>query len=156
MMGGVDFGGAYEARLRRIRAQDGDRARLGMAVLMWISHSRRPLPVEGICHAVAIRIGSNDLDIDDIPTIPTLVSCCQGLIIINQDTSTIKLIHFTLQEYLCAHPDLFDRAHSTMAETCLTYLHFQRVKDLSAGPFPGSRSTPFLEYSFHIGGSTCE
>ena len=64
---GLDLGGAYNATLRRIKAQGGDKARLGMAVLMWVSHSWRPLQVDEICHAIAIRVGSNDLDGDDIP-----------------------------------------------------------------------------------------
>ena len=144
---GLGLEGAYAATLGRIRAQGGERTKLGMAALMWISHSERPLRVEEICHAVAIRIGSNDLNYNDIPEISTLLSCCQGLITIDLGTSTVRLIHFTLREYLYAHPGLSDRAHSTMAETCLTYLNFQHVKDLAAGPFPDPRGTPFLEYS---------
>jgi len=147
MKNGLNFGDAYRVAFGRIKAQGGEEARLGMAVLMWISHSRRPLQVEEICHAVAIRIGSNDLNNDDIPTISTLLGYCQGLATIDKDTSTIRLIDFTLQEYLCANPDLFDRPHSTIAETCLTYLNFRHVEDLSTGPPPGSRGTPFLEYS---------
>ena len=38
-----------------------------MAVRMWILRSSRPLQVDGICHTVAIRIGSTDLDNDDTP-----------------------------------------------------------------------------------------
>ena len=144
---GPDLEDAYGATLGRIRAQGGERARLGMAVLMWISHSRRPLKVHEICHAIAIRVGSNDLDSDDIPAISTLLSCCQGLVTIDNGTSTARVIHYTLQEYLCTLPDLFDRAHVTMAETCLTYLNFQHVKDIPAGRSPDHRSTPFLEYS---------
>ena len=143
----LDLGGAYEATLERIKAQGGEQAKLGMAVLTWVSHSRRPLQADEICHAIAIRIGSNDLNSDDIPAISTLLSCCQGLATIEKGTSAIRLVHVTLQEYLCTHPDLFDRAHSTMAETCLTYLNFPRVKDLLAGPFPDPRDTPFLQYS---------
>ena len=131
--------------LGRIKAQGGEKARLGMAVLMWITHSRRPLRVDEICHAIAIRIGSNDLNSDDIPAISTLLGCCQGLVTMEKGASTVRLIHFTLQEFLYTHPDTFDRAHSTMAETCLTYLNFQRVRDLSTDPDP--QSTPFLEYS---------
>ena len=143
----LDLGGAHQATLERIKAQGGEQAKLGMAVLTWVSHSRRPLQVDEICHAIAIRIGSNDLNSDDIPAISTLLSCCQGLATIEKGTSAIRLVHVTLQEYLCAHPNLFDGAHSTMAETCLTYLNFPRVKDLLAGPFPDPRDTPFLEYS---------
>jgi len=103
--------------------------------------------VDEICHAIAIRIGSNDLDNDDIPSISTLLDCCQGLVTVDQSTSTVRLIHFTLKEHLCRHAELFDRAHSTMAETCLTYLNFQSIKDLPAGLPPDPRDTPFLEYS---------
>ena len=147
MKNGLGFGGAYEATLGRIRAQGEEKARLGLAVLMWISHSRRPLLVDEICHATAIRIGSNDLDSDDIPAISTLLGFCQGLVTVDKGASTVRLIHFTLQEYLYTHPDLFDRAHSTMAEVCLTYLNFQRIKDLPADPPPHLQGVPFLEYS---------
>ena len=147
MKNGLDLGEAYAAMVGRIKAEGGEKARLGMAVLMWISHSRRPLQVDELCHAIAIRIGSNDLDNDDIPTISTLLDCCQGLVTVDKGGSTVRLIHFTLQEHLCTHPNFFDAAHSTMAETCLTYLNFQRFKDLPAPPSPGPRDTPFLEYS---------
>ena len=144
---GIDLGGAYGVTLGRIKAQGGEKARLGMAVLMWISHSRRPLHADEICSAVSIRIGSNDLNNDDISAIATLIGCCQGLVTIENGTSIIRLIHFTLQDYLCTHPDLFDRAHSTMAETCLTYLNFPHIKGISVGQSPDLRSTAFLEYS---------
>ena len=146
MQDSLNLGGAYGTTLARIKAQDEEKARLGMAVLMWISHSRRPLRVDEIRHALAVRIGSNDLDYDDIPGISTMLVCCQGLVTIDKGTSTIRLIHFTLQEHLRTHPDLFDRAHSTIAETCLTYLNFQHVTDLSSST-PDHRGTPFLEYS---------
>ena len=144
---GLDLGDAYRATLGRIKAQGREKAKLGMAVLMWISNSRRPLRVDEISHATAIRIGSNELDNDDIPAISTMLSCCQGLATIGEGTSTVRLIHFTLQEYLCTHPDLFERVHSTMAETCLTYLNFRHIKDLSMSVPPNLQSTLFLEYS---------
>ena len=143
----LDLGDAYEGMLGRITAQGGEKARIGIDVLMWISHSRRPLQVDEICHAVAIRIGSNDLDNDDIPTLSTLLDCCQGLVTVDKGASTVRLVHFTLQEHLRTHPDLFDGAHSTMAEICLTYLNLQLIKDLPAGPSLDSQRTPFLEYS---------
>jgi len=147
MQHGLGLGDAYGATLDRIKAQGGAKARLGMDVLMWITHSRRPLREDEICHAIAIQIGSDDLNRGDIPTISTLLSCCQGLATIDKGTSTIRLIHYTIQDYLCQHPDLFGRAHSTMVETCLTYLNFQHVRSLPAGPSFDPRSAPFLEYS---------
>ena len=46
MENGLDLGGAYGVTMGRIKAQGGEKARLGMAVLMWISHSRLPLQVD--------------------------------------------------------------------------------------------------------------
>jgi len=147
MESGLGLGGAYGAMLKRIEAQGGERARLGMAVLMWISHSRRPLQVDELCYAIAIRIGSDHLDNDEILPISTWLSYCQGLVTVDKGASTVRLIHFSLQEYLGKHPDAFNKAHSTMAETCLTHLNFQSVKDLSTASSPDPRDTPFLEYS---------
>ena len=147
MKDGGDLGGAYEAMLGRIKAEGGDKARLGMAVLMWISHSRRPLQVHEIGNAIGIWRGSNHPDNDDIPTISTLLDCCQGLVMVDMGGSTARLIRYTLQGHVCTHPDIFDRAHSTLAETSLTYLNFQDLRDRPAHMPPNPRSIPFCEYS---------
>src|SRR5205807_5511170 len=90
---------------------------------------------------------SPDLDADNVPSIGILLACCQGLVVVDKEASTVRLIHFTLQEYLRAHPELFGTAHSIMAETCLSYLNSRQVKALSASSSPNLRDTPFLEYS---------
>ena len=89
-----------------------------MAALMWISHSERPLEVDELCHALEVEIGSADLNCSKVPSMRTLITCCQGLVTVDKESSTVRLIHFTLQEYLRAHPEHFDRPHKTMAETC--------------------------------------
>ena len=144
---GLGLANAYSATIGRIRAQEGDRARLGMAALMWISHSERPLNVDEICHALTVESGSTDINTNNVPSIRTVIDCCQGLAAVDKGSSTIRLIHFTLKEYLCGHADLFDSPHSKIAETCLTYLNFQAIKDLSASPSPDLQVTPFLRYS---------
>jgi len=147
MANGLGLGGAFDATIRRIKAQEGDRARLGMETLMWISHSERPLSVDEICHALAVEIGSTDININNVPSIRTVLGCCQGLVAVDEGSSTIRLIHFTLKEYLSRHADLFDTPHSKIAETCLTYLNFQAIKGISAH-FPGAlRGLPLLGYS---------
>jgi len=147
MTGGLGLGDAYGATLDRIKEQGGEKARLGMAVLMWISHSERPLKANELCHALAVEIGSPHLNSDNVPSIGTLLACCQGLVTLDKDSSIVRLIHYTLQEYLRAHPELFARAHSAIAETCLSYLNSHQVKALSANPSPYPQDTSFLEYS---------
>ena len=147
MVDGLGLEDAYGATLDRIRGQGGKKSRLGMAALMWISHSERPLKANELCHALAVEIGSPNLNTYNVPSIGTLMACCQGLIAVDKEASTARLIHFTLQEYLRAHPDLFGTAHSAMAETCLSYLNSQQVKALPINPFPDLQDIPFLEYS---------
>jgi len=134
MTDGLRLRDAYGATLNRIKRQGGEKARLGMATLMWICHSERPLGAGELCHALAVEIGSPNLNTDNVPSTGTLLACCQGLVAIDKKASTVRLIHFTLQEYLRAHPELFGRAHSAMAETCLSYLNSQQVKALSTSP----------------------
>ena len=136
MTDGLGLGDAYGATLGRIKEQDGERARLGMACLMWISHAERPLKPEELCHALAVAIGSPNVNTDNVPSIGTLLSCCQGLVVVDKKASVVRLIHLSLQEYLRAHPELFGTTHSIMAETCLSYLNSQQVKDLSIIPSP--------------------
>ena len=147
MAHGLGLGGAYDATIGRIKAQEGDGARLGMEALMWISHSERPLKVDEICHALAVEVGSADINTNNVPSIRTVLGSCQGLAAVDEGSSTIRLIHFTLKEYLSCHADLFDRPHSKMAETCLTYLNFRVIKDLSPSLSGNLRGTSLMEYS---------
>ena len=151
--------GAYRETLSRVKGQAEGRSRLGIAVLMWISHSERPLRVEELRHALGVEIGSAHLDTGNVPSIETLLTCCQGLIVVDKEASMVRLIHFTLREYILAHPELFGAAHSIMAEVCLSYLNSHQVTAFSAryphslwvGPYREYFSlhfgTPFLEYS---------
>jgi len=77
MTNGAGLGDAYGVTIGRIKAQEGDRARLGIAALMWVSHSERPLKVDEICHALAVEIGSTDVKANNVPSIRTVLSCCQ-------------------------------------------------------------------------------
>ena len=131
MTSGLGLEGVYGATIERIRAQGGDKSRLGMGALMWISYSERPLSPGELCHALAIELDSTDFNTSNIPSISTLVSCCQGLITVDKRVLEVRLIHFTLQEYFSTHPDIFSRPHSVIAEICLTYLNSRQVKAIS-------------------------
>jgi len=144
---GLDLKGVYGTTLERIKEQGGEKARLGMAALMWISHSERLLQLDELMCALAVEIGSTDLNAERTPSVETLLSCCLGLVIVDREASTVRLIHYTLQEYLHTCPDLFGATHSVMAETCLTYLNFQTIKDISSLHLTPPHLTPFLKYS---------
>jgi len=147
MTDGLGLGDAYGATMDRIKGQGGEKARLGMAALMWISHTERPLKANELCHALAVEIGSPNLSTDNVPSIGTLLACCQGLVVVEKEGSTVRLVHFTLQEYLRAYPELFGAAHSTLSEICLSYLNSEQVKTLPTSLSSNLHDAPFLEYS---------
>jgi len=146
MKDGLGLGDAYAATLERIGTQGGEKARLARATLMWVCHSERPLRVDELCHALAVEIGSAHFNYDNAPAAETLLAYYLGLVAVDKEASTFRLVHHTLSEYLSVHHNLFPRAHSTMAETCLTYLVSVQAKALPAKPQPDPSSSPFLKY----------
>ena len=144
---GVGLGDAYGATLERIKGQGEEKVRLAMVALTWICYSERPLQVDELCHALAVEIGETDFDPENVPSIATLLDCCQGLVTVDPEASIVRLIHHTVQEYLCSYPGLFIKPHSILAETCLTYLNSQQVNDLTPHSLPDHASMQFLKYS---------
>ena len=147
MTEGLDLKDVYGACIERIKEQGGERARLGMAALMWVSHSEQLLQFDELSHALAVGIGSTDLNTSNIPSVVTILRCCLGLIVIDRGSSAARLIHTTLQEYLRTNPDIFGPTHSIMAETCLTYLNFRAIGGTSPTLFALPQQAPFLKYS---------
>ena len=161
MIKGSHLGDAYETTLGRMKAQKGSRSRLGVEALMWVSNSKRSLKTSELCHALGVKIGSADLDLENVPTIRTLLGCSLGLITVETSSNTVRLVHFTLQEYLSDNPSLFQSPHSMIAEVCLTYLNFRCVRDLSPTLRSAPSTTPLVEYASrywgkHTGRETTE
>jgi len=161
MTKGNNLGDAYATTLDRVKAQKGSRPRLGMDALMWVSNSERPLHAGELCHALGVRIGSADLDVENVPTIRTLVGCSLGLIAVEASSSTVRLVHSTLQDYLSNNQSLFASPHSMIAEVCLTYLNFWCVCKLSLTLGSAPPSFPLVKYAScywgkHIGRQKAE
>jgi hypothetical protein len=69
-------------------------------------------------HALAIKSGHTTFDTEGIPSEKALVEWCMGLVVIKTETSTIRLAHFTLREYLDEHwenSDMFPSGRSIVA-----------------------------------------
>ena len=146
MTKGEGLGDAYSVTLSRVKAQQGSRSKLGMEVLMWVSHSERPLHVDELRHALGVE-GSTDLDIQNTPSIETLLACSLGLVTVEKSSSTVRLIHYTLQEYLSHNSGLFVKPHSMISEVCLTYLNFQHVRGFSPTVRSVPPAIPFVKYA---------
>jgi len=130
MTSGLGLDGAYDATLDRIKGQGKGKSALGMAALMWIARAERPMHIGELCEALGVEIGSRDKDRDNIPPEKTLLASCLGLATVDE-SSVVRLVHFTLQEYFNQHSEHFKNLQATIAEVCLTYLNFDSVIELS-------------------------
>jgi len=152
MARGNGLSDAYMATLDRLKAPKGGKSELGMKALMWVLYSERPLRANELCHALGVKMGSTDLDPENIPEVQTLVSSCVGLVTVESSSSIVRLVHFTLKEHLSSDPALFHSSHSAIAEVCLTYLNFRSVRNISPTLDSAPSTMPFLEYaSFYAG-----
>jgi len=147
MSKGQDVGDVYSATFERIKGQEKARSRLGMEAIMWVAHAERPLQPDELCQALGVEVGSEDLKRDNEPNIRTILRCGLGLVTVDSSSSTVRLVHFTLHEYILANPTLFRGPHSTIVEACLTYLNFACIRDLSPTLSSPPLTTPFLEYA---------
>jgi len=147
MTQGHGLSDAYTATLTRLKAQKGYKSVLGLKALMWVLYSERPLQAQELCHALGVEIGSADLDPKDVPGLRTLLASCLGLVTVEASSSTVRLVHFTLQEHLLSDPTLFHSPHSEIAEVCLTYLNFGCIRELPPTLHNAPETTPLLEYA---------
>jgi len=143
---GVDLDTVYGQTLQQIKEQKGDRPRLGIEALMWVSHAKRQLRINELCHALAVDVEATDLDPKEIRLQDTVLGSCLGLVMVDKKTSIVRLIHDTLQEYL-SRPGILPGAHKILGETCLAYLNYDQVKGLQANKVGDLVHMPFLEYS---------
>ena len=143
---GKGLSDAYTTTPTRVEKQKKHQSILGLKVLMWVLYSDRLLRAE-FCHAPGVEIGSADLDPENIPALRTLLASCLGLVTVEASSSTIRLVHFTLQEHPSSDPTLFHNPHSAIVEVCLTYLNFRCVQDLSPIVSSAPPAMPLLEYA---------
>ena len=118
---GLDL--AYDGALRRIESQrDGFRL-LAKRLLGWLTYSKRLMTITEVQHALAIEPDTLDLDKENLSDLDEIVSFCAGLVIVDEETQIIRLVHYTTQEYLRRNGDrILTSAQQDIAVSCLTYL----------------------------------
>ena len=107
---------------------------------MWIAHAMDTMELIALQHALGVEIGDRNLVHSRTTPLNLLrtsvIDFCQGLIIIQQETSQVRLAHFTLFEYFYKrrpYDSWYCSSEQLIAETCLTYLLFD---DFASKPPP--------------------
>jgi ankyrin repeat protein len=90
---------AYGEAIKQIDGQLAEDCSLARRALSWISYAQRLLTTKELCHALAIEPGDRALNNDNIYDVKDVISVCAGLITVDEESSIIRLVHYTTQEY---------------------------------------------------------
>ncbi|KAI5839423.1 ankyrin repeat-containing domain protein [Morchella snyderi] len=127
---------AYGRVMDSIRGQHPSAAELGLKVLTWLLTASRILHVDELRMAVAMGDGSRHGDrghfdeLEEMTDGSSLVDVCCGLVMFDHNSNTIKLVHYSADEYLKKAPDLGDlaRRHLTVALGLLDYIWLSYIE----------------------------
>jgi hypothetical protein len=148
------LGDAYDKAIKQIDEQlPGDRL-LAKRAISWITYAQRPLTTKELCHAVSIEVGDKALDSDDIYDAESVISVCAGLIMVDEESNIICLVHYTTQEYFeRVLSDWNPSAQEEIAVACLTYLSFDTFRSGSCDSIKAFEQrlaeNLFIDYSAH-------
>ena len=143
---------AFEETLGRVRRQPDSQKDLGINILMWLTYARRPMLIVELSEALAIRLGTGVLNSKYHPWQKQMVDSCMGLVLADESSAAIRLVHYSVQEYLYKHRDhIFGKGEEAIAEKSLTYLLFEPFargpRQLQTGVQELVAKNPFAAYA---------
>ncbi|KAF2179090.1 hypothetical protein K469DRAFT_322187 [Zopfia rhizophila CBS 207.26] len=120
---------AYKEAIKRIDGQLAEDRSLARRALSWIICVQRLLTTKELCHALAIEPGNKTLNYDNLYDVEDVISVCAGLVTVDEESSIIRLVHYTTQEYFERVRLEWDPgAQEEIAVACLTYLSFDTFR----------------------------
>lgn len=124
---------AYDQAMERINNQKPGFRNQADRALSWIIFALRPLTVLELQHALAVELDDPELDEDNLPDPNEMIASCSGLVVVDEESQIIRLVHYTTQEYFersWEHRSI--ECHTRIAAICLTYLSFRGVGEMTA------------------------
>jgi hypothetical protein len=91
----------YDAALSRITSQQPhEHVALALRALVWLTFAKEHLPETGLRYALAVKDDTTDITEQDLPSLQMILSLCMGLVALEKESGTIRLVHETTQQYL--------------------------------------------------------
>ena len=157
--GASGYNEAYTKTMARICGQVEEQKELAIETLMWIVYAERLLTCEELVHVLATEPDDLVFHDDNIPDIEDVMSACCGLLILEEKTRLVRLVHRTAQEYFNGDGrSWLPGAQTKLSKVCNAYLNFvkpvgnqtlsdEAFKDiLSQFPFYNYASLHWLEH----------
>ncbi|KAJ6540325.1 hypothetical protein B0H19DRAFT_1239672 [Mycena capillaripes] len=127
-----DLNHSYDDAMKRIESQNEEDRNIAHSALTWVVNAKRPLTVTELRVALAVEPDTRQLDDDNILDIELVLSVCAGLVILDEQSDVVRLVHYTIQEYFDSiQEQKFPDAQTDITRTLLTFLAFDDFKDLS-------------------------
>ena len=127
----------YDQTVARIQNQNFYQARLGKAILKWVSHFGGSLQTTALLHALAldpslVTKSSISLEPKHLRSEVAITMFCAGLVMIEPiiifdrfkhllTTNVVRFKHYTTQQYFRSRSDIFPDAGFDIAKTTLRY-----------------------------------
>ncbi|KAH6907888.1 ankyrin repeat-containing domain protein, partial [Coprinopsis sp. MPI-PUGE-AT-0042] len=145
---------AYAETWDRIINQSLGKALLAMNVFTWVLYATRSLSVEELRHAVASCPDTHKFEPGGLVVAEILVSVCCGLLVIEEETQQVRLVHYTAKAILQALlVKVVPYPHSLLAAVCMNRLSkggFQRSSINSKSDLDTAlKASPLLPYAYH-------
>ncbi len=111
--------------MERIQRQSGDLPRDALLIFSWVVKAKRQITVPEMRDALAVEIGKSALDKDNYPTIEHITRACAPLIVVDEESNIVRLVHYTTQEYFeRTSGNWLKNAQIDITNICITYLSF--------------------------------
>lgn len=160
---------AYKKVVTRIRQQP-DHGKFAQEVLSWIMVTCRPLTIKELQHALVQSPGKFAVSEWQLTSPSTIASVCGGLVVVEESTNSIRLVHSTARLFLednfykvfepenktttnssqVATRDFKIDANSRISTACITYLRlrvFQTPLETLEEWYARLESNPFYKYA---------
>uniref|UniRef100_A0A093VM92 Ankyrin repeat domain-containing protein 50 n=1 Tax=Talaromyces marneffei PM1 TaxID=1077442 RepID=A0A093VM92_TALMA len=132
------LGEAFAGTITRILQQPNSMSELARKIIPWVHFAERPLTVDELASSLAIHDDDNSFNSRGMPDPDILLHCCYGLVVVDQETSTIRLVHYSLAEYLSKQEEIFgsnqQQWHDRIATVCLRFLNFSTASHTEVVP----------------------
>jgi hypothetical protein len=123
----------YRQAINRINKQAPDDRDIALKALKWTLLAVDVLSVRELRHALAIEPDEHEDDIneDALCAIEDVISACAGLLEVDQETQTVRLVHFTAREYFRKSTDPWlSSAQLHLAKACIDYICLPSMRNV--------------------------
>ncbi|KAJ7218326.1 hypothetical protein C8J57DRAFT_1537494 [Mycena rebaudengoi] len=115
--------GTYDEAMERINQQSEDDRHLARRTLSWVLNAKRPLNISELREALSTEPGATYIDPDNMLDMHFIPSVCAGLVVVDEKSHLVRLIHHTTHIYLDRiQLTILPGAQTEIASTCITYL----------------------------------